>query len=216
VYGDRPEVDPETERALAIPVVAALANAFGGRALISVDTSRGTVARAALEAGATIVNDVWGARRDPDTARAAAASGAHLVLMHNQEASDYPGGILATVAAWLREAVDAATALGVPHDRLIVDPGIGFAKTTEQNIELLHRLGELRTALGLPVLVGTSRKRFIGALLGGAPPEERAEGTAATVALAIAAGADIVRVHDVAHVARTIRVADAIVRFHAE
>ncbi len=216
VYGDRPEVDPETERALAIPVVAALANAFGGRALISIDTSRGAVARAALEAGATIVNDVWGARRDPDTARAAAASGAHLVLMHNQEASDYPGGILATVAAWLREAVDAATALGVPHDRLIVDPGIGFAKTTEQNIELLHRLGELKTALGLPVLVGTSRKRFIGALLGGAPPEERAEGTAATVALAIAAGADIVRVHDVAHVARTIRVADAIVRFHAE
>jgi dihydropteroate synthase len=214
-YGDRPEVDPATERARAIPVVAALADAFPGRALISIDTSRGAVARAALDAGAAIVNDVWGAQRDADTARAAAAAGAHLVVMHNQEASGYPAGVTETVIAWLREAVDHAVGLGMPRHRVVVDPGIGFSKTTEQNLELLHRLGEIKAALALPVLVGTSRKRFIGALLGGAPPEERVEGTAATVALAIAAGADIVRVHDVAHVARTIRVADAVVRFRA-
>ncbi len=216
VYGDRPPVDPETERALAVPVVAALADAFSGRALVSIDTSRGTVAAAALEAGAAIVNDVWGARRDPGTARAAAAAGAYLVLMHNQESGAYPDGIVETVVRWLREAVEAAVALGVPRHRLIVDPGMGFGKTLDQNLELLHRLAEIRAALDLPLLVGTSRKRFIGELLGGAPPDDRAEGTAATVALAIAAGADIVRVHDVAHVARTIRVSDAIVRFGGE
>lgn len=214
-YGERPEVDAETEAALAVPVVAALARAFEGRALVSIDTSKGLVAELALEAGARIVNDVWGARRDPGTARAAAAAGAHLVLMHNQEGGDYPGGVVATVVGWLREAVDAAVAAGMRRDRLLVDPGIGFNKSVEQNLELLHRLGEVKAALGLPLLVGTSRKRFIGELLGGAAPDERVEGTAATVALAIAAGADVVRVHDVAHVARTVRVADAIVRFGA-
>lgn len=216
IYGDRPEVDPATEEALAIPVVAALAERFAGRALVSIDTSRGPVAEAALAAGAAIVNDVWGARRDPGTARAAAEAGAHLVLMHNQDGANYEDGVLETVVAWLRGAVDAAIELGVPRHRLIVDPGIGFGKTAAQNVELLHRLGELKSALKLPVLVGTSRKRFIGELLGGLPPEQRAEGTAATVALAIAGGADIVRVHDVAHVARTVRVADAIVRFVRE
>ncbi len=216
IYGDRPEVDPATEEALAIPVVAALAERFAGRALVSIDTSRGPVAEAALAAGAAIVNDVWGARRDPGTARAAAEAGAHLVLMHNQDGANYEDGVLETVVAWLRGAVDAAIELGVPRHRLIVDPGIGFGKTVAQNVELLHRLGELKSALKLPVLVGTSRKRFIGELLGGLPPEQRAEGTAATVALAIAGGADIVRVHDVAHVARTVRVADAIVRFVRE
>ncbi len=216
VYGDRPPVDPETELALAVPVVAALADAFAGRALVSIDTSRGAVAAAALEAGATIVNDVWGARRDPGTARAAASAGAHLVLMHNQEGGAYPGGIVETVIRWLGDAVEAAVALGMPRHRLIVDPGIGFGKTLRQNLELLHRLAEIRQALGLPLLVGTSRKRFLGELLGGVPPEDRAEATAASVALAIAAGADIVRVHDVAHIVRTVRVSDAIVRFGAE
>ncbi len=215
-YGDRPTVDPETERDMAVPVVAALADAFGGRTLVSIDTSRGSVAAAALAAGATIVNDVWGGRRDPGTARAAAAAGAYLVVMHNQEGGEYPGGVLETVVRWLRDAVAGAVALGVPRNRLIVDPGIGFAKTLAQNLELLHRLAEIKEALELPLLVGTSRKRFIGELLGGAAPDDREEGTAATVALAIAAGADIVRVHDVAHVARTIRVSDAIVRFSTE
>ena len=213
-YGEHPEVDATTEEALAIPVVRALVAELGDRARVSIDTSKGSVAAAALDAGARMVNDVWGARRDPATADAAAAGDAHLVLMHNQERDGYPDGVLPTVVAWLREAADAAEARGVARDRLIVDPGIGFGgKGTEENLELLHRLRELKAELGgLPVLVGTSRKRFLGELLGGVPPEDRVEGTAATVALAIAAGADIVRVHDVAPIARTIRVADAVVR----
>jgi dihydropteroate synthase len=212
-YGDHPEVDAETEAALAVPVVAAVARELGDRAVVSIDTSKGQVARAALGAGATMVNDVWAARRDPGTARAAAEAGSYLVLMHNQEESAYPDGVFETVRAWLAEAVSLAVDAGVQRDRLIVDPGIGFGKGTAQNLELLRRLAELKDALGgLPLLVGTSRKRFIGELLDGAAPDDRVEGTAATVALAIAAGADIVRVHDVAHIARTRRVADAIIR----
>ena len=213
-YGEHPEVDATTEAALAIPVIRALTAELGDRARVSIDTSKGSVAAAAVDAGASMVNDVGGARRDPGTADAAAAGGAHLVLMHNQDADGYPDGVLPTVVAWLRQAADAAQVRGVARDRLIVDPGIGFGgKGTEENLELLHRLRELKAELGgLPVLVGTSRKRFLGELLGGVPPEDRLEGTAATVALAIAAGADIVRVHDVAPIARTIRVADAVVR----
>jgi dihydropteroate synthase len=213
VYGEHAAVDPASEIAMAQPVVAALAREYAARALLSIDTSKGAVAREALAAGAGMVNDVWAARRDPDTARAAAAAGAHLVLMHNKERAHYERGVFDEVVAWLGEAVEAAVALGVPRDRLLVDPGIGFGKKPEHSIELLHRLAELKAALGgLPLLLGTSRKRFIGELLGGVPPDERIEGTAATVALAIAQGADVVRVHDVAHIARTVRVADAIVR----
>ena len=213
-YGDHPELDPDAEALVAIPVVRALAAELGDRAIISIDTSKGSVARAALEAGATMVNDVWAARRDPGTAEAAAGQGgAYLVLMHNQERIDYPVGVFDAVAEWLRTSVDAAESRGVRRDRLIVDPGIGFGKGTGENLELLHRLAELKGAVGgLPLLVGTSRKRFIGQLLDGAAADDRVEGTAATTALAIAAGADIVRVHDVAHIARTRRVADAIIR----
>ena len=133
--------------------------------------------------------------------------------MHNQEEPGYPAGVFETVVGWLRSAVEAAVERGVARERIIVDPGIGFGKGTEENLELLRRLSELKDALGgLPMLVGTSRKRFLGELLDGAPPDDRVEATAATVALAIAAGADIVRVHDVAHIARTRRIADAIVR----
>ncbi len=213
VYGEHDEVDPRREAARAVPVVRALANAFGDRALVSIDTSKGGVAREALAAGAGMVNDVWGARRDPDTATAAAERAAYLVLMHNKERAHYEHGVFEEVVAWLRDAIDAALERGVSRDRLLVDPGIGFGKKPEHSIELLHRLGELKEAVGaLPLLVGTSRKRFIGELLGGLPPHQRVEGTAATVALAIAQGADVVRVHDVEHVARTLRVADAIVR----
>jgi len=213
VYGERTPVEPEAEAALAIPVVAALAHELAGRALISIDTSHGSVARAALEAGAGMVNDVWGARRDQGTATAAAEASAYLVVMHNQESAVYPDGLVPSVIATLREAVDNAVGLGVARDRILVDPGFGFAKTTAQSLELLHRLREVKEALGLPLVVGTSRKRFIGDVLGGAQVDDRLEGTAATVALAIAGGADVVRVHDVAPIARTLRMADAIVRF---
>lgn len=214
-YGQHPPVSEADESALAVPVVAALARAFGGHARISIDTTKGAVARGALAAGATLVNDVWGGRRDPDTVAAAAESGAHLVLMHNKEVAEYPDGVFAEVVAWLGSAIEDAVVAGVPRDRLIVDPGIGFGKTPEHSVEILHRLAELKAALGgMPLLVGTSRKRVIGELLGGAPPDERLEGTAASVALAIAAGADIVRVHDVAAIMRTVSVSDGIVRWH--
>jgi len=194
-YGKHPEMDAEAEAAVAVPVVVALARGFGRRALVSIDTTKGDVARAALAAGAAMINDVWAARRDPRTAHAAAEANAYLVLMHNQEVAEYPHGLFETVVGSLR---------------------IGFGKTPAHSVEILHRLAELKAALGgLPLLVGTSRKRFIGELLGGAPPRERLEGTAATVALAIAAGADIVRVHDVAAIMKTVRVTDAIVRWQS-
>ena len=212
-YGDHPEVDAETEAALAVPVVRAIAAELGDRVTVSIDTSKGIVARAALGAGARMVNDVWAARRDPDTAAAAAEANAHIVLMHNQEGGDYPAGVFETVVTWLLAAIEDAVDRGVPRERILVDPGIGFGKGTAENVQLLRRLGELKAALGgLPLLVGTSRKRFLGELLDGAPPDDRLAGTAATVALAIAAGADVVRVHDVAHIDRTRRVADAIIR----
>jgi dihydropteroate synthase len=213
-YGEHPAVPADEEAALAVPVVAALAAAFGDRARVSIDTTKGTVARLAVEAGATIVNDVWAARRDPDTFATAAESGAHLVLMHNKDVAEYPGGVFDEVVAFLRSAVEEAAAAGVARERLIVDPGIGFGKTPAHSIEILHRLAELKAAVdGLPLLIGTSRKRVIGELLGGAAPEERLEGTAASIALAIASGADIVRVHDVAAIMKTVRVADRIVRW---
>jgi dihydropteroate synthase len=213
VYGEHPAVDADTELSLAIPVVSALAREFGGRVLVSIDTTKGIVAREALQAGAGMVNDVWAGRRDPGTVEAAAAAGAYLVLMHNRERAEYPEGLIEQIVAWLAAAVDDAVSAGVKRDRLIVDPGIGFGKTPAQSIEVLHRLAELKAALGgMPMLVGTSRKRFIGEILGGAPPNERVEGTAATVALAIAAGSDVIRVHDVAAMMQTVRVADAIVR----
>jgi dihydropteroate synthase len=213
-YGEHPPMAPATEAAMAVPVVRALTRRFGARAMVSIDTVKGEVASQAVAAGAGMVNDVWAGRRDPGTLQAAAEAGTFMVLMHNRDTADYPGSVFDEVVAWLRDAIDGALAAGVARERLVVDPGIGFGKAPEHSVELLHRLGELKTALGgLPMLVGTSRKRFIGELLGGAPPQDRLEGTAATVALAIAQGADIVRVHDVAPMMRTVRVADGIVRW---
>ena len=213
-YGEHPPISAEDEAALAVPVVRALSERFGDRAMVSIDTVKGEVARAAVAAGARMVNDVWAGRRDPGTVLAAAEARTYLILMHNRDVADYPRGVFDEVVDWLKAAIDDALAAGVERDRVIVDPGIGFGKTPDHSVELLHRLGELKLALGgLPLLVGTSRKRFIGELLGGAPPDQRLEGTAATVALAIAQGADIVRVHDVAPMMRTVRVTDGIVRW---
>ena len=131
--------------------------------------------------------------------------------MHNQLGTTYQD-LITDVIECLHASVDAAVARGVPRERVIVDPGFGFGKTPAQNLELIRRLGDIKTALGLPVLVGVSRKSTIGTVLGGLPPEERLEGTAAAVALAIANGADVVRVHDVQAMARVARMSDAIVR----
>jgi dihydropteroate synthase len=213
-------VPEEEERARVVPVIRALASRLA--VPISVDTSRASVAEAALVAGATMVNDVWALHRDPALAGVVARSGAALVLMHNRAATatvDALGGhyddvqyadVVADVIAWLRKSIAMATMAGIPRAQLIADPGIGFGKTVAQNLELMRRLPELRS-LGVPILAGTSRKSFIGLTLN-LPVEDRVEGTAATVALAIAGGAQIVRVHDVHAMVRVARMTDAIVR----
>jgi dihydropteroate synthase len=176
---------------------------------ISIDTYRLEVARAAIEAGAGIINDIWGLQREPRLAEVAAETGSGLVLMHNQDGTDY-ADLVPEIIESLRRSVSVAEAAGVARDDIVVDPGIGFGKTAEQNLEVLRRLAELK-ALGLPILLGTSRKSTIGKVLG-LPVEDRLEGTAATVALGIAGGADIVRVHDVAPMLRVARMSDAVVR----
>jgi len=183
---------------------------------ISVDTTKAEVARAALEAGASLVNDISGLRFDPELAPVAARAGAACCLMHIQgtprtmQASPRYGDLVEEIVASLTESVSRAEQAGIPRDRLLVDPGIGFGKTFAHNLFLLRRLGELRV-LGLPVLVGTSRKAFLGALAGGKPPGERVVATAATVAIVAAAGgADFVRVHDVAEAKDAAAVGDAV------
>jgi dihydropteroate synthase len=173
---------------------------------VSIDTYKIEVAEAAVGAGATIVNDVWGLARSPALADLAARHGCGLVVMHNQEGTDYNDDLMTEVKRFLRIAVDAAMAAGVRRERILIDPGIGFGKTADQNWEVMRRLGELRE-LGQPVLIGTSRKSFIGKLLD-LPVTDREEGTAATVTAAILRGADVVRVHDVRDMTRVVRVAD--------
>ncbi|MCS6909790.1 MAG: dihydropteroate synthase [Anaerolineales bacterium] len=220
--GSQP-VSLEEELRRVIPVIRELARRVS--VPISVDTYKAEVARQALAAGATIINDVWGLRLDPDMARVAAESGAMLVLMHNrsrpkdavQEArlgGRYVGvhydDLIADIRRELMESVEIALRAGVAHERIILDPGLGFGKTVEQSLEIVRRLAEFK-ALGYPLLVGPSRKSFIGYTLD-LPPDQRAEGTAAVVTLCIERGADIVRVHDVPLISRVARMTDALVR----
>jgi dihydropteroate synthase len=173
---------------------------------VSIDTYKLEVARAAVAAGATIINDIWGLVRAPGLAELAARNGCAMVLMHNQDGTDYPGDLMAEIKRFLRHSVDAAMAAGVPQERILIDPGIGFGKTADQNWEVMRRLEELRE-VGQPILVGTSRKSFIGKLLE-LPVTDRIAGTAATVTASILRGADVVRVHDVREMMRVVRVAD--------
>jgi len=204
------ELAPAEEIARVVPVIERL-RAELPETPISVDTYKPEVAEAALAAGAHLLNDIYGFRGDARLAREAADAGVPVVLMHNQRGRACEGDTIACALDGLRASLEAARAAGVPDERLILDPGFGFGWTPAQNIELLRRLGELRQ-LGRPLLVGTSRKSTIGAVLGGAPAAERLFGTAATVALAVAGGADIVRVHDVGAMKQVALVADAIVR----
>jgi dihydropteroate synthase len=176
---------------------------------VSIDAYRAEVATVALQSGAHAVNDIWGFRRDPAMARLVAAWEVPAVLMHNQRGRPFTN-VIGDIRAGFRESLALAQDQGVQREKLILDPGFGFGWTVPQNLEMLRRLGELRD-LGLPLLVGTSRKSTIGAVLD-LPEGERMWGTAATVALSIAAGADIVRVHDVAEMAQVVRMADAVVR----
>ena len=176
---------------------------------ISVDTYKAEVARRALEAGASMLNDIWGLKEGPGLASLAAEHDVPIVIMHNQHGTEYRD-LLPDIMSSLRASVEKARAVGVQERNIILDPGIGFGKTPSQNVVVLRRLNELGV-LGHPVLVGTSRKSLIGRVLD-LPVDERLEGTAATVALSIAGGADIVRVHDVKAMVRVARMSDAIVR----
>ena len=204
--GSRP-IEPEDEVRLLIPALEAVSAV--AKVPVSVDTYKASVARQAVSAGAAIINDVWGLKYDPELARVAADSGAPLVLMHNQATRNY-GRLLPDIFASLNRSVELAKDAGVPPSNLILDPGIGFGKTPDHNLEILNRLAEFRT-LGYPLLLGTSRKSTIGFVLD-LPVDQRLEGTAATIALSIAGGADIVRVHDVKEMVRVSRMTDAIVR----
>ncbi|MBO54906.1 MAG: dihydropteroate synthase [Dehalococcoidia bacterium] len=195
----------EIERLL--PAVSAVATKVN--IPISIDTYKSEVARQCLNTGASIINDIWGGTADPEILSVAAQYQAPIVLMHNDPSPDYED-VVSAVISHLRICKRQAIKAGVPDTEIILDPGIGFAKTAEHNLEILSRLTELQ-GLESPVLIGTSRKSTIGRILD-LPVEERIEGTSATVALSITYGADIIRVHDVKAMTRVSKMTDAIVR----
>ena len=220
--GSQP-VTEEEELRRVIPVVAGVRERTG--AVIAIDTYRSRVAEEALATGASMINDVWGLRMDPQVGEVAARHNVPLVLMHNRSRpkdaaqTERLGGrylgveyedLMGDIIRELRESIDLALEAGVEREKIIVDPGVGFGKTVDQNLQLLARMAELKV-LGLPILLGASRKSFIGYTLD-LPVEERVEGTAAAVAVGIANGADIVRVHDVREMVRVARMTDSIVR----
>lgn len=210
----RPQATPvslEEELERVIPVISAIAREVD--VPISIDTYKAEVARQAIQAGAHLINDVWGARKDPDMAQVAAEYKVPIVLMHNRNQAQYES-LMRDMLSDLRGSIQLALQAGVKKEQIIIDPGIGFAKSYAQNLTVLRHLDQI-VKLGYPVLLGTSRKSFIGTALGGVPPQERVEGTAATVAYAVAQGCHIVRVHDVKQMVRVCRMMDAIMK-HAE
>ncbi|HET9109992.1 MAG TPA: dihydropteroate synthase [Ktedonobacterales bacterium] len=207
---DEPPLPPETERERVVPVIEALARALPSHIHISIDTYKASVAEAALDAGAHIVNDIWGLRADPEMASMVAEREVPVVVMSNLR-GQIRREPTADVLRQLSGSLDLALHAGIAWERIILDPGFGFGLRGEENLRVMGRLSELR-ALERPLLVGTSRKSYIGQALGGLPVNERVEGTAATVTLCVAQGADIVRVHDVKQMARVVRMTDAVVR----
>jgi dihydropteroate synthase len=209
-------VSADVERDRVMPVVEALAGRL--RIPLSIDTSKAAVASAALSAGAAMVNDVSGLRRDPELSHVVAAAGAALVIMHGRgtpktmNVEAVYDDLMADVAGELRESMSVATAAGVPIERIIVDPGVGFAKRPSHSYGVLARLPELAVALARPILVGPSRKSFMREAVGGRPAPERDWGTAAAVTAAVLGGAHIVRVHAPAAMVQVVRVAEEIRR----
>ena len=213
------EITVEEELKRVVPVIEHLAGKV--KIPISIDSYKYEVVKQALEAGASIVNDQWGLKKEPKLANLAVRKKVPIILMSNQrdkgsfdsdterDTSEYPD-VIAEVICSLNDSVAIAVKEGVPGENIIIDPGIGFGKTWQQDIEIIRRLKELKM-LGLPILIGTSRKSLIKMVLN-LPADQRVEGTAATVAIGIANGADIVRVHDVKQIVRVCKMADAIVR----
>ena len=207
------EVPPQEEAERVAPVIERLVSELD--VPVSVDTYKASVARAALEAGAHLINDIWGFRppsnsNAPEMAALAVEYGVPAVIMHNQRDREFHD-VIGDIRSGLEASIAIAQEAGLARESLIVDPGFGFGWTPEQNIEMLRRLPELKT-LGLPMLIATSRKSTIGFVLDDAPPEELLHGTSATMALAIANGVDMIRVHDMAEMRDVARVADAVVR----
>ncbi|KAF2864380.1 Dihydropteroate synthase [Piedraia hortae CBS 480.64] len=218
-----PEITAEEEISRILPAIEAVRSLPAKDEIaISVDTYRASVAQAAIDAGAHIINDISAGLLDEDMLPTIAKLGCTYIMMHMrgnphtmQNHTSYQGGLVSTVASELRSRVDAAHAAGIRRWRIVLDPGVGFAKTQKQNLELLRCLSQLRLAPGLhgfPWLVGTSRKGFIGKITGVKEARDRIWGTAATVTAAVQGGADIVRVHDVKEMAHVVRMADAIYR----
>lgn len=199
-------ISDEEEIARIVPVIEALAAEVP--AIISVDTYKSTVARAAIEAGAHMINDIWGAKADPEMANVAAKLNVPIILMHNRQTASYTN-FWSEFIADMEESVAIVKNAGVPDHHILLDPGIGFVKNLSESIETMQRLDEL-VALGYPVLLATSRKRMIGTVLD-LPVEERVEGTAATCAFGVQKGCHMMRVHDVKEVARTVKMMDALV-----
>lgn len=206
----------EMEKERTVPFIRELLKSIPGMR-ISIDTYKASVAAAALEAGAAMINDISSFRFDPDMAKVAADSGVPVCLMHMrgtptdmQTDPSYPEGVIDAINDFFRERIEAATSAGVKESQLVLDPGIGFGKTVEHNLEILDRLAEFRVH-GLPLLVGASRKTFIGKTLG-LDPGRRLEGSLAAAVIAAVRGADIVRVHDTEETVRAVRLTDAATR----
>jgi dihydropteroate synthase len=200
-------VEAEEEIKRVVPVIEKLSKEID--VPISVDTMKAAVADKALKAGAHIVNDVWGLQKDAMMAEVVASSGAGVIVMHNKNNNEYKD-LMGDIIGFLRESISIAEKAGIGRESIAVDPGIGFGKTAQQNLEVMRRLNELNT-LNLPVLLGTSRKSFIGHVLD-LPVGERVEGVAATVTLGITYGVDIIRVHDVKEMSRVAKMTDAMIR----
>lgn len=205
----QPPLDPAVERGRVVPVIAALATTLPPSVILSIDTYKASVAGAALDAGAAMVNDIMGLHADPEMADFVASRRVPVVMMSNLRGRPRHEPV-SDVLRQLSVSVERALAAGIPWEHLILDPGFGFGLRGAENLRVLGRLCEL-CALGRPLLIGTSRKSHIGLVLG-TPVDDRVEGTAATVALGIAQGADIVRVHDVRQIARVVKMSDAVVR----
>jgi len=201
------KVSEEEELRRILPVVRAVSQAVD--VPISIDTYKAEVAKQAIEAGAHIINDIWGAKAEPEIAKVAAHYDVPIILMHNRDNTNYRN-FMADMIADLYESITIAKRAGVRDENIILDPGIGFAKTFEQNLEAMRNLEQLKV-LGYPLLLGTSRKSFIGHALD-LPVEERLEGTGATVCLGIQKGCEIVRVHDVKEMSRMAKMMDAMLR----
>jgi dihydropteroate synthase len=200
--------DYAEELRLVIPAIERLASELP--VPLSIDTYKAGVASRALKAGASMINDIWGLKRDPRIAQVAAEAGVPIILMANQRDAPPRVGIMAKVISDLETSINLATQAGVSGENIIIDPGIGFGKSLEQNLELVNRLAELKQ-LGMPILLGTSRKSMIGQVLD-LPPDQRLEGNLAATAIGIANGADMVRVHDVRQTVLVCRMSDAIIR----